>query len=207
MRYQYAMDFWCCLQLYLRLSAAIGEATMQPHTGLIGDSGLTPAANANVRVSYRDRAGLCDWQFKRVIAYLSIRIGSSVRVSDLAAEVNLSPSHFARAFTIRLGLSPYTFIMKLRIERARALLVTSDKSLAEIAFNCGLSDQAHFNRFFRRFVGMPPSQWRRQQLTEGRAGSQLSLEYDSADRTYHSDKKSRFRHTDHAEPERFPISA
>lgn len=180
---------------------------MQPDTGLIGHSGLVPAANANARVSYRDRAGLCDWQFKRVIAYLSIRIGSSVRVSDLAAQVNLSPSHFARAFTIRLGLSPYTFIMKLRIERARTLLLTSDKSLAEIAVNCGLSDQAHFNRFFRRFVGMTPSQWRRQQLTESerRTGPQLSSEVGYAERTYLAE--SRFRHNDHAEYEQFPIGA
>ena len=136
---------------------------MQPDAGSIGQSGLLPSANT--RVSYRDRAGLCDWQFKRVMAYLSIRIDSAVRVSDLAAEVKLSPSHFARAFTIRLGLSPYSFIMKLRIERASALLLNSDKSLAEIAFNCGLSDQAHFSRLFRRFVGMTPTEWRRQHLS------------------------------------------
>jgi AraC-like DNA-binding protein len=173
------------------------EVTMQPDKGLI--SAIIPTGNINARVSYRDRAGLCDWQFKRVIAYLSVRIGSSVRVSDLAAQVNLSPSHFARAFTIRLGLSPYSFIMKLRIERARTLLLTSDKSLAEIAVNCGLSDQAHFNRFFRRFVGMTPSQWRRQQLTESkrRTGPHLSSEVDYAERTYLAE--SRFRHIDHAE--------
>lgn len=73
-------------------------------------------------------------------------------------QVKLSLSHFARAFTIRLGLSPYSFIMKLRIERASALLFTSNKSLAEVDFNCGLSDHAHFSRLFRRFVGMTPTQ-------------------------------------------------
>lgn len=144
---------------------------MQPDAGSIGQR-----PSANTRVSYRDRTGLCDWQFKRVMAYLSIRINSAVRVSDLAAEVKLSPSHFARAFTIRLGLSPYSFIMQLRIERASALLLNSDKSLAEIAFNCGLSDQAHFSRLFRRFVGMTPTQWRRQHLT---GHARLSCENDN----------------------------
>lgn len=136
---------------------------MQPATGSIHDSSNSPAP-ANRRASYRDRTGLCDWQVKRVVSFLTMRIDSSVRVSDLAAEVNLSPSHFARAFTIRLGLSPYTFIMKLRIERASELLLASDKSLAEIAFNCGLADQAHFSRLFRRFFGTTPSRWRREQL-------------------------------------------
>lgn len=157
---------------------------MQPDTGLL--------ISANARVSYRDRAALCDWQFKRVMAYLSIRIDSPVRVSDLAAEVKLSPSHFARAFTIRLGLSPYTFIMKLRIERARALLLNSDKSLAEIAFNCGLSDQAHFSRLFRRFVGMTPTEWRRQQLN------------DNTKQTGHADTEN---HPGPAEHRRLRISA
>lgn len=136
---------------------------MQTQTGLNAYSG--PAPMANFRASYRDRAGLCDWQFKRVIAYLSTRIGSALRVSDLAAEVNMSPSHFTRAFTIRLGLSPYTFVMKQRIDHAQMLLLASDKSLAEIAFQCGLADQAHFSRLFRRFTGMTPTQWRRQQLS------------------------------------------
>lgn len=135
---------------------------MQPDTGSVGDSYLHPFTSGIKRASYRDRPGLCDWQLKRVVAYLAMRIDASVRVSDLAAEVGLSSSHFARAFTIRLGLSPYNFIMKLRIERASELLLASDKSLAEIAFNCGLSDQAHFSRLFRRFVGTTPSRWRRE---------------------------------------------
>lgn len=147
---------------------------MQPHAGSIGQSGLM--LPADTRISYRDRAGLCDWQFKRVMAFLSMRIDAAVRVSDLAAEVKLSPGHFARAFTIRLGLSPYSFIMKLRIQRASALLLNSNKSLAEIAFNCGLSDQAHFSRLFRRFTGMTPTQWRRRHLTER---SRLSCENDN----------------------------
>ena len=121
---------------------------MQPDTGLL--------ISANARVSYRDRAALCDWQFKRVMAYLSIRIDSPVRVSDLAAEVKLSPSHFRPRLHHPAWAFSYTFIMKLRIERARALLLNSDKSLAEIAFNCGLSDQAHFSRLFRRFVRHDP---------------------------------------------------
>ena len=147
---------------------------MQKDTGPIDLSGLLGSPSAyevakdtagSLPASHRGRAALCDWQLKRIVSYLSSRIDSSIRISDLAAEVNLSAGHFGRAFAIRLGMSPHAFIMKFRIERARVLLLTSEKSLSEIAFNCGLSDQAHFSRLFRRFEGMTPSQWRRQELT------------------------------------------
>lgn len=117
---------------------------------------------APVREYHYGRAGLCDWQFKRVTAYLAARIDSTVRVSDLAAVARMSPGHFARAFTIRLGMSPYTFVLKTRFERARRMLLTSDKPLSEIALHCGLADQAHLSRVFRRFEGASPSEWRRQ---------------------------------------------
>lgn len=108
----------------------------------------------------RRRSGLSGWQVKRVVEYVEERLDGPVRVSDLAAAAKLSPSHFTRAFSISLGISPYTFVMQQRIERAQSLLLTSGHEMADIAFACGLSDHAHFSRLFRRFVGTTPSKWR-----------------------------------------------
>lgn len=108
----------------------------------------------------RRRTGLSNWQVKRVVEYVDERLEGPVRVDDLAAAVRLSPGHFRRAFSISFGMSPYTFVMQQRIERARTLLSACEHEMGDIAFACGLSDHAHFSRLFRRFVGTTPSQWR-----------------------------------------------
>lgn len=109
----------------------------------------------------RECSGLCDWQLKRVRHHIDQNIGSSISVEKLAAVAKLSPSHFSRAFRISTGLSPHAFVIQARIEHARTLMQDSSASLAEIAFQCGLADQSHLSRVFRRVMGKSPSQWRR----------------------------------------------
>ncbi|MFC5757832.1 helix-turn-helix domain-containing protein [Rhizobium sp. GCM10022189] len=106
------------------------------------------------------RAGLCDWQAKRVVRYIDTRLHSQIRVADLAATVRMSPGHFSRAFSISFGITPHVFVMKARINRAQNLMRASDSDMSEVAAACGLADQAHFTRLFRRFVGTTPSSWR-----------------------------------------------
>jgi transcriptional regulator GlxA family with amidase domain len=108
----------------------------------------------------RRRTGLSNWQVKRVTEYVDERLEGPLRVDDLAAAAKLSPAHFRRAFSISFGMSPYAFVMQQRIERAQTLLLAAEHEMGDIAFACGLSDQAHFSRLFRRFVGTTPSQWR-----------------------------------------------
>jgi AraC family transcriptional regulator len=86
---------------------------------------------------------------------------STVRVQDLSEVARLSTSYFSRAFKISTGKSMHEFIVRRRMERAQELMLTTNASLCQIALACGLCDQAHFSRLFRRVVGMSPSVWRR----------------------------------------------
>jgi len=106
------------------------------------------------------RAGLCDWQAKRVSDFIVMKLHSQIRVSDLAAEARMSPGHFSRAFSITFGMSPHAFVMRSRIKHAQHLMCATKSDMAEVAAACGLCDHAHFSRLFRRFVGTPPSIWR-----------------------------------------------
>jgi len=108
------------------------------------------------------RRGLGDWQANRVTAYIDLHIAETIRIEELAAQVKLSAGHFARAFAIRFSLSPYAFIMKRRVEHAQHLMTVSDAHLSAIASDCGLADQAHLTRLFKRFEGKTPTQWRRE---------------------------------------------
>jgi AraC family transcriptional regulator len=112
------------------------------------------------------RGGLRGWQLRQVRAYIEANIGAKIHIADLAARAHLSTAHFARSFKKSAGMSPQAYVMSLRIQQAQALMLTSNDSLARIASECGLCDQAHFSRVFRRLVGRTPRDWRRQgQLT------------------------------------------
>ena len=72
----------------------------------------------------------------------------------------LSPCHFARAFKRTFGLSVHLYLIRRRIVLAQQLLVNTYDPLGEIALICGMHDQPHFTRWFRRLVGETPNRWR-----------------------------------------------
>jgi AraC family transcriptional regulator len=112
-----------------------------------------------------NRGGLAPWQQKQVAEYVAANIGSTIRVRDLASVARLSVGHFFRAFRESFGEPPFAHIARQRIQRAQSLMLSSRASLSQIAFDCGMSDQAHFTRVFRRIVGINPGVWRRQSGT------------------------------------------
>jgi AraC family transcriptional regulator len=106
--------------------------------------------------------GLAPWQAKRVLSYIEANLATKLRTSDLAAMTRLSVGHFSHAFRISFGKPPHAFVMTRRIERAKRLILMEDPMpLVEVAYRCGLSDQAHLSRMFRKVAGHSPSVWRR----------------------------------------------
>jgi AraC-like DNA-binding protein len=106
-------------------------------------------------------AGLAPWQLRRIEAYLEAHIAGDPSIAELASECFLSPSQLARAFTKSTGLPPHRHLLKMRVERAKALLLAGDLNIAEIALACGFFDQSHLNRVFTRFENCGPGRWRR----------------------------------------------
>ena len=109
------------------------------------------------------KGGLAPWQLRRVEAMLNERLAEDISLGELAAAVDLSKSHFARAFRRSTGMPPHHYQLKLRIERAKQLLRRDDMSLADIGLDCGFCAQSHFTRAFRQLAGVSPGVWRRAQ--------------------------------------------
>jgi AraC family transcriptional regulator len=107
------------------------------------------------------RGGLAPWRIRRLTAHIEANLDTTVTTKGLAALVDLSAFHFCRAFRDSFGDSPHVYLMRRRIERAQGLMLTTNTPLGQIAVDCGLCDQAHFHRLFRRFVGESPGAWRR----------------------------------------------
>ena len=107
------------------------------------------------------RGGLAPWQQRRAAEMIKESLDSVIRLSDMAGECGLSVSHFTRAFKKSFGMSPYRWLLERRIDCAKALLLSNEFPIADIAVRSGFSDQAAFTRAFRRIVGDSPARWQR----------------------------------------------
>jgi AraC family transcriptional regulator len=106
------------------------------------------------------RGGFAAWQLRRLVAHVDANLADKIVVKDLAASLDISISHFCRAFKRTFGMPARIWIRRRRIELAQGLMLTTGASLTHIAVSCGMSDQSHFTRSFRRIVGETPSSWR-----------------------------------------------
>ena len=83
-----------------------------------------------------------------------------LEVDDLARAAGLSKAHFSREFRRTFGESPYVYLMTRRLERAAALLRTTDYSVAEICLEIGLQGVGSFTTSFKRMFEMTPTEYR-----------------------------------------------
>lgn len=83
-----------------------------------------------------------------------------IGVADLASAAGLSPSHFSRAFRAAFGVSPHGYLLTRRLERAAALLRTTDGRVADICMDVGLTSVGSFTTSFARMFGRAPTEYR-----------------------------------------------
>src|SRR5919199_4601366 len=81
-------------------------------------------------------------------------------VDDLARAAGLSRAHFSREFRRTFGEPPHSYLLTRRLERAAALLRTTDRSVADICFSVGLSSVGSFTTSFTRMLGATPTAYR-----------------------------------------------
>jgi AraC family transcriptional regulator len=108
------------------------------------------------------RGGLPPWQVKRACERLESDLTGKITLQQIAAEFDLSVSHFSRAFRISTGLPPHQWLLRQRVSAAKHLMTVRDLSLSEIAMSAGFANQSHFTRVFSTLVGVSPGVWRRE---------------------------------------------
>lgn len=81
----------------------------------------------------------------------------NLSVEEIAREVRFSTYYFARSFRKAFAITPHKYIQSLRVERAKHRIISSNDPLAQIAVECGFSDQSHMNRVFKRIMGITPN--------------------------------------------------
>ena len=100
----------------------------------------------------------------RGLAFIEAHFRERCTLADIAAHVHFSPVYFHGLFCTAIGKSPYEYLMHLRIEEAKRMLMDTQYTMSEIAAQCGFCSQSYFNYAFRRQQGTTPRAWRRQML-------------------------------------------
>ena len=88
------------------------------------------------------------------------RYADAIRVADMAAAAGLSPAHFSREFRQTFGETPHRYLLTRRLERAAALLRSTDRTVTDICLLVGLESVGSFTTSFRRMFGTTPTAYR-----------------------------------------------
>jgi AraC family transcriptional regulator len=115
--------------------------------------------------------GLAAWQINRLFDYIQAHLGERIGRHELAKVLHMSVGRLSVRFKVSTGMTLRQYIARQRVESACGMMKSSGESLSRIAIACGLCDQAHFSRTFRRVLGVSPAAWRRASSTVQLAGS------------------------------------
>jgi transcriptional regulator GlxA family with amidase domain len=106
---------------------------------------------------------LLAWQLNRIVDYIETHLADKITAMNLADLIKMSVGQLFRAFKISVGVTPFRYIARRRLELACTMMTTTRQSLSQIAAACGVCDQAYLCKMFRRMIGISPSAWRREQ--------------------------------------------
>ena len=104
--------------------------------------------------------GLSGRRLRQVTEFINDNYGSDLSLAELAGVAGMSTFHFAREFKRATGTTPHQYLIRFRVERAKALLSESALPLVEVGSQAGFSHQSHFTRLFRRLTGTTPQSYR-----------------------------------------------
>lgn len=113
---------------------------------------LNPAPHANAPREQNQRLA-------RAAEFIEGNYTRTLKLEEICAAAELSPSYLIRAFREQYGMTPHAYVVNRRIEFCRAQL-RRGRAIADVAAEAGFADQAHLQRAFRQFVAATPGQYR-----------------------------------------------
>jgi AraC family transcriptional regulator len=161
----FAQDDPIIYQISALLQAEVASAE---GSSRIYADGLTTALSAHLLRRYctvkpvlkNYENGLSQRNLQLSIDYIKAHLAEDLSLDDIAAQVGISRYYFCQLFKRSTGMSPYQYVIKCRIDRAKELLLfRQDCSIADVAFQVGFSSQSQFTKHFKRLVGTTPKKF------------------------------------------------
>lgn len=98
------------------------------------------------------------------IRFMHEHLGERITLEDIASQATFSQYHFSRLFKSYKGVSPYEYLIVIRIQHAKELLYTTDESVEDISALCGFESSSYFIRQFKKREHLTPYQFRKQRM-------------------------------------------
>jgi AraC-like DNA-binding protein len=95
------------------------------------------------------------------IEYIHTFYNANISIADICEEINISPFHFIRTFKQKMGLSPHQYLLQVRIQKAKELLISGRYSVSEVGILCGFVSLPHFSSTFKALVGCSPIEFKK----------------------------------------------
>ena len=132
------------------------------HLGMSLSIALLQKYGRGVAISPQVKGGISRVRLQRVLDYIAANGHMDIKLDDLADVAGMSRFHFARLFRLVMGVTPHRYLMDQRLQQAKALLRLDTRSVSEVAVETGFANAGHLARVFRRYVGVRPTEWKRQ---------------------------------------------
>jgi AraC-like DNA-binding protein len=111
--------------------------------------------------SMKDKSPKLKELIKIAVNYINTNYENELKLGDIANFVYLSPSYFTRIFKEEMKISPISYLLRVRIEKAKEMLAGTEMGIGETALAVGFSNHQRFNEIFRKNTGMTPTAYRK----------------------------------------------
>lgn len=97
----------------------------------------------------------------KVRDYIEEHYASKILLDDIAFKFGVSKQHLLKIFKMQFGVSPYTYLMELKIKKAKLFLIEDQMKLSEIVEELAFTDESHFSKMFKKYTGMTPREFKK----------------------------------------------
>lgn len=154
------------LSLFARLSSYLISSSLDTHELIKANSAFLEILSLYLGLYKKPDSAHVGTPMYRPVReiheYINEHFASDCSLKKLASIVNLSPNHLHVIFKESVGLTPYEYVLNKRVELAKKLIITGEKSMLDIALGTGFCSQSHFNKVFKKQTGTTPAQFKKQ---------------------------------------------
>jgi AraC-like DNA-binding protein/quercetin dioxygenase-like cupin family protein len=104
----------------------------------------------------------------KTLAYLEAHLGERLTLDKISTDLAVSPSYLEEAFKAYGGITPFEYLVKVRLNKALVLMRNPGLTIAEISYQVGYEDPLYFSKLFKKFTGYSPQNYRDTFIAEGK---------------------------------------